>query len=191
MNDSMPKDKRVQKNINSVLSLINLLEEIKAKPYEFIQDDELFKVLKRQSELASYSNNEKGITGCSLNTVKRICNEWLYFEFEELDRLRNTAFEKLQGAKELDKKPDKRSRAGLAVENRHLKNQNCSLEQTNFLLIKCCTDAIGDMRSIASGDSETVRKVRAKAAIDKIVAILCQNVDLSDCKSPDIHHLSK
>lgn len=89
-------DKRVENNKQNVINLKNLLIEISKNPSNFINDEFLINSLKSQGLLSKYENKEYGISISSLNTLKRTSEKFLDNGFEELDKLRIMALNKLQ-----------------------------------------------------------------------------------------------
>ena len=68
MNSSMKANKE------SVVRLIELLNQVIDTPAQFLGDDDLRVAVKSQLKLAEYNNSERGIVSCSLNTLKKLAS---------------------------------------------------------------------------------------------------------------------
>lgn len=56
----------------SVVNLIELLNQVIDSPAQFLGDDDLREAVKSQLNVVAYSNPERGIFSCSLNTFKKL-----------------------------------------------------------------------------------------------------------------------
>lgn len=88
-------DKRVEKNKVNVLKLREFLLDVCSNPNIYINSELLLKALMSQGNLSKYENQEYEIIASSLNTLKRTCEKLFDNGFDELDKLRVIALEKL------------------------------------------------------------------------------------------------
>lgn len=87
-------DKRVEKNKSNVLKLESFYQNC-VHPAAHKDDQSVLKALASQGNFAKYENKEQGIEASSLNTLKRTCEKIFDNGFDELDKLRVIALEKL------------------------------------------------------------------------------------------------
>lgn len=88
-------DKRVEKNKSNVLKLRDFLLELCSNHNYYSSNEQVLKALTSQGNFAKYENKEIGIEASSLNTLKRTCEKLFDNGFDELDKLRIIALEKL------------------------------------------------------------------------------------------------
>lgn len=88
-------DKRVEKNKDNVLKLRAFLLELCSNPAAYRDNKSVLTALASQGNFAKYGNTEQGIEASSLNTLKRTCEKLFDNGFDELDKLRVIALEKL------------------------------------------------------------------------------------------------
>ena len=88
-------DKRVEKNKDNILKLRELLLDICSNHIIYINNETVLNALISQGSLAKYENQEYGIVTSSLNTLKRTCEKLFDNGFDELDKLRIIALQKL------------------------------------------------------------------------------------------------
>ena len=89
--------KRVEKNIENIKSIKDFLTYIIENPKAaLIEVPEVFEQIKTQHLLASLQNDKWNITSSSLNTLKRISPKVFDNGYDELEKLRILAVEKLE-----------------------------------------------------------------------------------------------
>lgn len=168
-------DKRIDRSINSIISLRNLLRNICEGPGAFSDDKLLRSALKSQGGLAKYTNAALGISPTSINTLKRVSAEVLDGGFNALDELRKGALSRLDDLALKSTSSNKRNRAGLAKRVNELEATLLLLEQSNFFLSQVVTEAIGEIKSVANVDDKTARTRRSKDAIRKLLSMIYTN----------------
>lgn len=168
-------DKRIDRSINSIISLRNLLRNICEGPEAFSDDKLLRSALKSQGGLAKYTNAALGISPTSINTLKRVSAEVLDGGFNALDELRKGALSRLDDLALKSTSSNKRNRAGLAKRVNELEATLLLLEQSNFFLSQVVTEAIGEIKSVANVDDKTARTRRSKDAIRKLLSMIYTN----------------
>lgn len=168
-------DKRIEKSSISVIELRNLLRNVCQSPDSYINDSELRGSLKSQGALAKHSCSDLLIVPTSINTLKRISDEYVEGGFETLDALRKNAMERIESAEQKFKSSNKRTRAGLAQRASELEQKIDILEKVNFVLIQSLSHVIKDINSVAGIDDIKVREIRAKEAVKRLVSITATN----------------
>lgn len=88
-------DKRVEKNKSNVIKLRNFLLELCSNPTHYRDNQLVLTALASQGNFAKYESKDQGIEASSLNTLKRTCEKLFDNGFDELDKLRVIALEKL------------------------------------------------------------------------------------------------
>lgn len=87
-------DKRVEKNSQNVINIHTMLLDICIN-YKDYNEENLLLALSSQNGLSKYENEELGIFKSSLNTLKRTAGKIFPNGFEEIDRLRILALDKI------------------------------------------------------------------------------------------------
>jgi hypothetical protein len=93
-------DKRIEKNQANVLKLRDFLLEICSNFKDYFDNEEILNALASQGNLAKYENKELEIIPSSLNTLKKTSEKLFSTGFEELDKLRLLALNKLTSSVE-------------------------------------------------------------------------------------------
>lgn len=88
-------DKRVIQNKENVENIRLLLLDICDNSEEFKDDERLIKAISSQSALSKYENTDRNIVKSSINTLKRTSEKLYPNGFEEIDKLRLLAFDKI------------------------------------------------------------------------------------------------
>jgi hypothetical protein len=155
--------------VNWIKFLLSILSKTQTEPlpsnFKYILED--------QNRFAAWSNTEKGIVKCTLNTLKDAANELppenfeeitnQYIEFEtgwiSLDTLRLEVIEELSPVNETkqpEEKPNKSSRKGLKLAVSLLENRITLLEQQNMRLTSLLSNWMGKTKKYAAkADKET------------------------------------
>lgn len=92
-------DKRVEKNKLNVENIKKLLLAICENPNDFSDNNELKKAISSQSRISKYEDKENNIIKSSINTLKRTSEKIYPNGFEEIEKLRILANEKLNQVK--------------------------------------------------------------------------------------------
>jgi hypothetical protein len=119
-------------NQKKILETKALLTEVITDPFPFKGDSTLISALKSQSALAMYSNENRDIASCSLNTLKRASESLLTRGFVDLDELRINAKNALESAT-LGQKATTKTRIGLKYKVDKLQAQLSTMNKSNFL----------------------------------------------------------
>ena len=129
--------KTLKKNQKKVYSTIQLLKDVISSPEKFTCDDDLLKALKSQSAIAQYTNHDRDIKSCSLNTLKVNSNHFLERGFISLDELRIKAKRSIDTSRINTALPkgNKQSIAGLKILTKELEIKLDTALRSNFLLI--------------------------------------------------------
>lgn len=88
-------DKRVEKNKENVIKLREFLLEICSNYTNYQNDEAILNALASQGNLSKYKNEKFDINSSSLNTLKRTSEKLFENGFDELDKLRLLALEKI------------------------------------------------------------------------------------------------
>lgn len=165
-------DKRKEKSYKSILLLRDLLDNVCENPGKYTEDVQLRESLKSQGRLAKYYNEDLDIRASSINTFKRVTDEFIDGGFKALDNLRKIALERLLALDKRVKKSNKKTRYGLAMRVEELEAEKLHLEKANYFLIQAVTEAIVDIKSVAVVESDDARKKRSNEAVKKLVTML-------------------
>ncbi|EDM67818.1 hypothetical protein PE36_17675 [Moritella sp. PE36] len=145
-------------NQKKVIETKALLLDIIKEPSRFKEDDRLRPALKSQNGLAKYTNIERGIASCTLNTLKSASEPLLVRGFTELDELRNSAKDTIESAI-LGDKATKSTRTGLRNKIDKLEAQLSTMQKSDFLLTVLITELRGELKKMAhSSDSSELRR---------------------------------
>ena len=93
-------DKRVEKNKENVMKLRDFLLEVCSNYATYQNDESIISALNSQGNLSKYENEKFGIKPSSLNTLKRTSAKLFSNGFEEIDKLRLIALEKLSNSED-------------------------------------------------------------------------------------------
>lgn len=88
-------DKRVEKNKENIMKLREFLLEVCSNYFDYQNDELILTALSSQGNLSKYENEKFGINSSSLNTLKRTSEKLFENGFDELDKLRLLALEKI------------------------------------------------------------------------------------------------
>jgi transcriptional regulator with XRE-family HTH domain len=88
-------DKRVKQNKENVENIRLLLLDICDNSELFSGDDKITSAISSQSALSKYENKDRNIVKSSINTLKRTAEKLYPNGFEEIDKLRLLAFNKI------------------------------------------------------------------------------------------------
>ncbi|MEZ8701995.1 hypothetical protein EDB69_3736 [Vibrio crassostreae] len=140
--------KTLEINQIKVLNTIALLKKIIHDALSFKDDLSLKSALKSQGGLAKLSIPERGISPCSLNTLKNASESLLERGFKELDELRINAKDAIE--KELvGNKENKNTRTGLTHKVNNLEHQLSITEKSNFLLSMIISELRDELKKMA------------------------------------------
>lgn len=135
-------------NQQKVIETKALLKEIISEPVSFKDDISLKSGLKSQGGLAKYSNSERGIAPCSLNTIKSASESLLERGFIELDELRVNAKHAIENTV-IGNKATRSTRTGLKNMVDGLGHELCIMRKSNFLLTTIISELRGDLKKMA------------------------------------------
>jgi hypothetical protein len=158
-------DKRVERNTQSVIFLKNMLKEVCQNPSDYVNDLYLTKSLKSQGAITKYANEEKGIYGSSLNTVKRISDECIEGGFQALDKLRSTAYDAIIQNKERANDSNKTTKVGLVKRVNELEQELLLLRKINYSLLQGIARASNALQSISQVSDEKARNIKTKQTL--------------------------
>jgi len=168
-------DPRLQKNINSILSLRNYLKDVSMKPSAAKDVDKLKEALKSQNGLSKYANSEQGISSSSVNTLKRVSNAYVDGGWDKLDELRRLA---LASINEDSKKKlvHKNTKADLQQKLMDVENSLDLYRKYNFVLLQAVTESMKEIQIISECENLNFRARKAKEALSKLRALVSLNV---------------
>jgi len=164
--------KTLEVNQKKVMKTKLLLLEIIKEPSRYSSIKTLTPALKSQRELAKFTNSERDITSCSLNTLKSASETLLERGFIELDELRINAKDAIE-AVVIGNKVTKSTRTGLKNKVDELESKLITIQKSNFLLTTITSDLRSDLKNMAySNDSSENRKKKYHELNSKIEAKL-------------------
>lgn len=145
-------------NQQKVLESKSLLIEIIKEPLSF-KDNEAIKIaLKSQGGLAKFSDKERTIAACSLNTLKTASDALLNRGFVELDELRINAKNAIQKAI-VGSKATKSTLTGLHNKVDSLESQLNTMRKSNLLLTRIIYELRSELKRMAYS-SDTAEKIQ-------------------------------
>jgi len=144
-------------NQKKVLETKSLLIEIITTPENFKVIDEISAALHSQQGLAKFSDSERGIAPCSLNTLKNASELMLDRGFIELNELRINAKNAIEKAV-VGSKANKVTKAGLRNLVDDLESELNTMKKSNFLLETIITELRGDLKRMAYSDDTPDQK---------------------------------
>jgi len=135
-------------NQQKVIETKVLLKEVIGEPVPFKDDHLLKSALRSQGGLAKYSNPERGIALCSLNTLKSASEFLLDRGFLELDELRINAKDAIE-VSVVANKATKGTRVGLRHKVDDLESELCIMKKSNFLLTTIISELRAELKKMA------------------------------------------
>jgi len=119
----------------SVILLVELLNKVIDSPFEYTDDKSLQAAVKSQLNLASYSDLERGIYGCSLNTLKKITSG-IGEGFDGLEKLRVLAALAFSKRRPQKQKPGSRRtlQEDKAFLLKRISSQDADLQRLNLVI---------------------------------------------------------
>lgn len=163
-------DKRIDKNIQSLLKLKELLQKICKNPDEFKDNDAIIVFLKSQGKLSSYENEDIGITKTSINTLKRISSHVFENGFEDLDKLRVKALETIINVKNNEISSNKQTKTGLSKRVEELEKQVETLRKDEYILLQSIMNTITELKTISHNKRTDDQKDLCERLIRKLVS---------------------
>lgn len=157
-----------EKNQRKIIETRALLLEIIKNPIQFKNDDNLKKTLKSQVGVAKYSNQERDIDGCSLNTFKTNAESLLDRGFIEIDELRINAKDAIEEAS-AGSKPVKNTKAGLHHNIKALDLEIETLRKTNQLLSLIINSLRGELKNMAYSTKTVEQRQEVFKEVNKVV----------------------
>jgi len=155
-------------NQNKVIETKSLLLEIIREPLNFKGIEALLLALKSQAGLAKFSDTEKGILSCSLNTLKSASESLLDRGFKELDELRINAKDAIEEAT-IGNKATKTTRTGLRQAVNELESKLNTSRKSNFLLTTMITELRSELNRMAHSNDTPEEKKTVYQEINKRV----------------------
>ncbi|AZG74810.1 hypothetical protein [Shewanella livingstonensis] len=164
--------KSFEVNQKKIIATKSLLLEIITAPSDFKGIEKLVLALKSQNGLAKFSDNERNITPCSLNTLKSASESLLDRGFLELDELRVNAKDAIETVV-IGYKAIKSTRTGLKNKVDELELKLGTMQKSHFLLSTLICELRRELRQMAySSDSVKQRKITYQEMNSKIEAKL-------------------
>ncbi|MGI2002190.1 hypothetical protein [Shewanella frigidimarina] len=164
--------KTLEVNQKKIIETKALLLSIITSPLDFIGIEILLIALKSQSGLAKFSDIERNIYPCSLNTLKSASESLLDRGFLELDELRIKARDGIDAAA-IGDKAIKSTRAGLKNKVGELEVKLDTMHKCHFLLSIMISELRRDLKQMAySSDSFEQRRITYQEMNKKIKAKL-------------------
>ncbi|MFA0133556.1 hypothetical protein AB4440_14855 [Vibrio splendidus] len=147
-----------ERNQTKVTDTKSLLLEVITNPLIFKDSEDLKLALKSQGALAKYTDNERGIGSCSLNTFKTISNSLLEKGFSEIDDLRINAKNAIEVAVS-GKPPPLSTRQKLQHKVDDLECQLSAMKKNNFHFSVIISELRGELKRMSeSSDNIDVRQ---------------------------------
>jgi hypothetical protein len=138
----------LEHNHKKIIETKSLLLEIIKNPENFKATEPLILALKSQMALAKFTDGERGIVACSLNTVKSAAERILDRGFTELNELRINAHDAIMAAIE-GEKANRTTRTGLKLTVSDLETKLNITKKSNFLLTMIVSELRAELKKIA------------------------------------------
>lgn len=164
--------KKIEVNHQSLLATKQLFLDVISKPSEFTSDENLRKAMKSQGGIAKYEDIDRGITPCSLNTLKSCADRLLTRGFMELEDVRKNALLALEQVEQMNQKANHKTRSGLTKMVEQLKSNNDILRQRNHLLSLIVMSMKNDLKWIVEQSDDPSLLIEYKERNKKIEAML-------------------
>lgn len=161
-------DKRVEKNKENIVNLKAYLMDICQQPGCYLDIDGLRKSLKSQGGISKIESEDFSIVKSSLNTLKRTAPMVLEGGFDELDKLRVMAINKLDAELSKGDKSNKRTRDGLSKRVKELEEQLNETRKVQLMLINELMNHKQTFQSIENTESIELHQDLANEAISRI-----------------------
>jgi len=145
-------------NQKKVLETRELLLEIIREPSSFNSTEELMRALKSQSGLAKFSDSNRDLNSCSLNTLKSASESLLDRGFVELDELRMNAKDAVE-AVIINNKTTKVTRTGLKNKVNELESNLNTLKKSHFLLEMMINELRSELKNLAYSNDISEKKI--------------------------------
>lgn len=158
----MSANARVQRNVQSVTALSEMLQKALQKPADFLANESFFAALASQSALARFSDKAWGISASSLNTHKRVAGRYLDGGFDALDRLRISAKAAVASERNREHRSNKTDKAGLALRVKELEKKSQDLYEDLILLTLVFQKSLMQGKTYADEASDTRVLTRCK-----------------------------
>lgn len=171
----MNLDKRVEKNITSINNLRSLLMEVIKNPHDHLNDPLLLDSLVSQGKLSKYQNKELNIYSTSINTMKRL-SVYPNCDFEELDKLRIIALEKINTEKN-NKNKTTYNRKDLSDKIKSLENELNINKNSQLLLLKIINEINKTLKSVNNVSNIEEIKEHLGLISNKIKRTMSLNVE--------------
>ena len=168
-------DKRLERSSKSTIGLRDLLRNICDSPASYKDNSDVISALKSQGALSKYTSEDLLIVPTSINTLKRVSDEYIEGGFQALDNLRKTALQRIDNYKERGNSSNKSTRAGLSKRVTELEDDVLKLEKINYTLLQTIADAMDDIKSVTNVEEKGARSHRSKQAIKRIAAMTSIN----------------
>jgi len=149
--------KTLEINQKKVIETKLLLLEIIKNPSSFKGIEALMVALKSQGGLAKFSDSEREIACCSLNTLKSASESLLDRGFTELNELRINAKDAIE-AVEVGNKATKSTRTGLRNKIDEQESKLNSMKKSNFLLTTIITELRSQFKELAYSNDRSEKK---------------------------------
>ena len=138
----------LEQNYQKITNTKALLLEIIKNPEDFKTTEPLKLALKSQMAFAKFTDEERGIEACSLNTVKSASERILDRGFTELNDLRINAQDAIMAAIK-EEKPNKTTKTGLKLTVSDLETKLDITKKSNFLLTMIISELRAELKEIA------------------------------------------
>lgn len=156
-------DKRVEKNIENINNIRKFLIYIIENPKTaLIESPEVFEKIKTQHLLANLENEKWNIIPSSLNTLKRTSPKVFDNGYEELEKLRTLALEKLEQHLKISERKD------LSKDDKikQLEQEIDKMERLHLICLNQILEDLNAFKNIESMNSlELAKKVAEKTSI--------------------------
>ncbi|WP_371229681.1 hypothetical protein ACAW63_24240 [Pseudomonas sp. QE6] len=167
---------------NSIINILELLEDIERSPGNYINNAQILNALKSQGGICALNldlfilNKQIAIRPISLNTLKkRLSDNHSDTNFQRFNRLRLQAQMAMKKLSEELIAPKKTARSAMKDQIEELKASVATLHAVNMVLIQALEVNRRDLITISDTANTGLRQKRINDAINRMINILSLN----------------
>lgn len=169
-------DKRVVENKDNVLNLKKFLIDICTHPKKYAGDEIVRKSLSNQKVLSKYQNDEFSIKESSLNTLKRTSEKLFENGFDEIDKLRELALEKLnENLNDYDAKPYLKS--SIVKKSQNLEKELEHQKRVSMVCMSQLLETVQSLKNINKSNDLSVIHMISDDLLKRLLALSNNSVE--------------
>lgn len=174
-------DKRVKQNKKNVENIRLLLLDVCNNSEQFKDDENLVKAISSQGALSKYENKDRNIFASSINTLKRTSEKIYSNGFQEIDKLRQLALNKINKV-EYNQSTNRNTKDYYKERCELIEQELVEQREVNLVAINQLMFEIQLLKNIKNTDDIELIKDLCANQIKKIQSIALQYSDFSILK---------